>query len=124
MNDFIAMEDGRPAWKRPFREAFCLRFDFPPDRYETALFWRSLHRHALLPALLLYRRRPEFFEEDFALVREVASARDNKLFVNELNFFYGRNLRDKNWVRKTFAIRISAKRLLRLKKQLGRDGML
>lgn len=39
-------------------------------------------------------------------------------FRNERNFFYGRNLRDRNWLRRCFCLRVSAKRFLKLKGEL------
>jgi hypothetical protein len=40
-------------------------------------------------------------------------------FRAELNRFYGRNLRDKSWVRTPFLLRVSAKKILKIKKRIG-----
>jgi hypothetical protein len=102
-------------WSKSFRELFCDAFHCPTDQFEKTIFQRCLHRHAVPFARLLESQGPGFFKEDYDLIREIAEIRDNQTFRAELNRFYGRNVRDKSWLRGTFSIRLSAKRLLRLK---------
>ncbi|MBI4657812.1 MAG: hypothetical protein HY735_02995 [Verrucomicrobia bacterium] len=109
-------------WSRNFREAYCAAFACQPEEYERSVFWKSLYRHALPVAAVLYRSSPGFFKEDFDLLRELGKLSDPALFKSELNFFYGRNVRDKNWFRRAFRIRVSAKRLIRLKEQVLQVG--
>jgi hypothetical protein len=103
---------------KSFRTAFCEQFNCSPDEFEETLFWKSLNFHAKLLAPLLWKWRGTFFKEDFELVREVAAISCRETFVTELNRFHGRNMRDKNWLRRTFGIRISAGKLNKLNKQL------
>jgi hypothetical protein len=107
--------------RRSFQSAFCDHFGCAPEEYVHGLFWRCLYRHARPVAALLLRSRPAFFEEDFAFARDLAAAGTRREVINELNRFFGRNQRDKNWMRKTFAIRISGKRVLRLYRELSRS---
>jgi hypothetical protein len=109
-------DDGK--WAKPFKDAFCQRFRCPPDRYEAAAFRRCLFLHALPFAPLLQRLDPAFFSEDLDLIREVGPMTDPELFRSEINYFYGRNLRDKSWIRNVLRMRISGNRLIRLKKRL------
>jgi hypothetical protein len=104
-----------------FQRAFCEHFQCAPEAYAQRVFWACLYAHARPAAALLLRSRPAFFREDLAFIGDLAGARSRAEVINELNRFYGRNLRDKNWVRRTFAIRISAKRVLRLYRKLSRS---
>ncbi|MDX1951429.1 MAG: hypothetical protein SFY81_04550 [Verrucomicrobiota bacterium] len=77
-----------------------------------------MHLHAFVPALYFYKKNPGIFKEDFDFIREIATVRDSDIFKSELNRFHGRNLRDKSWLRGTFAVRLSGKRLIRLKNEV------
>lgn len=101
-----------------FRNLFCQRFDCPERAYERSVFWRCLYRHALPAAALIYWAAPEVFREDFELIREVGAMTDSEIIKREVNCFYGRNVRHKTWIRTTLLIRVSGKRLLRLKNQI------
>lgn len=63
---------------------------------------------------------PSFFDEDFGLARELSTAVSHGEVLTELNRFYGRNVRDKNWFRKNLSLRISGHRVLRLSRKLFR----
>ena len=113
------MYTGR-LWQSTFRERFCEQFRCDPADFEAEVFWRCLHRHAWLSARILYRRDPTLFKEDFDFIREIGSVRDPLIFKSELNRYHGRNVRERGWVRGTFVIRVSAKRVIDLKNQLFR----
>ena len=108
--------DGK--WPTTFRQAFCKRYRCPPEHYESRAFRRSLFLHALPFASLLQRFDPAFFSEDYDLIREVGPMTDPELFRSEINYFYGRNLRHKGWIRSLFRMRVSGNRLIRLKQRL------
>jgi hypothetical protein len=105
-------------WPTTFRQAFCKRYHCPPEHYESRAFRRSLFLHALPFAALLQRFDPAFFREDYDLIREVGPMTDPELFRSEINYFYGRNLRHKGWIRSLFRMRVSGNRLIRLKQRL------
>ena len=90
----------------------------PPNGPERQLFTRCLHRHARPFAPLLALLRPEFFREDEGFICDLATARSREEVLTELNRFYGRNVRDRNWLRKLFSLRVSGKRVQRLSRQL------
>jgi len=113
-----------PGWPKSFKEAFCDKYQCPAELYEKKVFWRCLYRHALPAAALIFWCKPDFFREDFDLIREIDQMRSPDVFRSELNFFYGRNMRDKNWIRRAFYIRLSGKRLLKLKGLLFGSSML
>jgi hypothetical protein len=67
---------------------------------------------------MLTKLNPGFFYEDAGLIADLASASSHAEVLSELNRFYGRNVRDRNWLRKTFSLRISGKRVLRLSRRV------
>lgn len=97
-----------------FQTVFCREFDCPPEAFEEQVFWKCLPSHAKIVARLLMGRRETFFREDFGLIREIASVACRDVVITELNRFHGRNLRDKNWARRLFKIRISGGKLRKL----------
>jgi hypothetical protein len=109
-------------WIKTFKEAACERFNCSQERYEHRLFWYGLHRLALPVAVFIRWLDREFFldlfQEDFDFLREIGSVKDPEVFQVELDRFYGRNVRDKGWIRGTLSIRVSGKRLRRLKRRL------
>jgi hypothetical protein len=112
---------GNPSngkWPKSFKEAFCDRFRCPPKEYERKAFRRCLFLHSRPLARLIHRFDPAFFSEDFDLIREVGPMTDPELFRSEINYFYGRNLRHKSWIRSLLRIRVSGNRLIRLKQNL------
>jgi hypothetical protein len=106
------------ASARNFRYLFCGHFRCTPEQYEKQLFIRCLHRHARPFARLLTRLNPAFFSEDRGFICDLATARSREEVLTELNRFYGRNVRDRNWLRKAFSLRVSGKRVQRLSRKL------
>lgn len=109
-------------WTKTFRERFCEVFRCEPAAFEERVFWRTLHRHSIPLAAWLYKRDPDFFREDFDFIREIGSIKDPRVFTTELNRFHGRNVREKSWLRGSLSVRVSAKRLIRVKNQIFRDA--
>ncbi|MHB8522820.1 MAG: hypothetical protein ACYDH9_18950 [Limisphaerales bacterium] len=90
----------------------------PAEGYRREVFWRCVYRHALPLAAIIHWAAPETLQEDFDLIREVGAMTDPETITREINYFYGRNVRDKSWIRRTLLIRVSGKRLLRLKNRV------
>jgi hypothetical protein len=105
-------------WPRTFKQAVCQSLRIAPEKYAKTVFRRCLYRHAWVFALLIHRLNPDYFEEDFSIINDLAEIRDPAIFTSELNYFFGRNRRDKRWFRTSFAIRVSAKRIIRLKNRV------
>jgi hypothetical protein len=100
-----------------FRRLFSQAFGCPPEQFEQRMFRKTLFRHAI-PFFWFIRDRGAFFREDLEMLRDIASARTTPEVICELNRFYGRNHRDKNFVRTSFFIRVSGKRVLRIYRAL------
>ena len=108
-------------WPTNFKTAFCSTYRCGPEDFEAAVFRRALFRHALLVAWWCRWRKPDFFREDLDFIHEVGALTDPDLFRQEVNYFYGRNLRDKGWLRTLLRIRVSGKRLMRIRRRLFPD---
>ena len=80
-----------------------------------------LFPHAVPFARLMTRMTPDFFREDFELLVEISEVRDLGTMRQELSRFYGRNLRDKDWVRRNFQIRISGQRVIAFCNQISSE---
>ncbi len=107
---------------KSFETLFCEHYKCPVDEFEDRIFWTCLYRHAVPVAKLVWRVQPAFFMEDRSFLRDLGPATSRGEVLCELNRFYGRNVRDRNWLRKRLAIRISGKRVLRLYRMLFRGA--
>ena len=105
-----------------FRQLFSQKSGTAAEHFERKLFYKCLFRHALPFAWVLERLSPNFFREDFEMLRDVATARNTDEVICELNRFYGRNARDKSFLRPLFYLRISGKRVLRIYRSLTRES--
>jgi hypothetical protein len=103
---------------RTFRALFCQKFSYPHADFERQLFSRCLYRHARTLAPVLSKMDPDFFREDFSFIADLATASTHAEVRMELDRFRGRNLRDRNWLRKNLSLRISGKRVLHLSRKL------
>jgi len=89
------------------------------DDYESLLFRKALFRHAIPLAAWVRARDPQFFRDDIDLIREVGVMRSPELFRQEINYFFGRNQRNRSWFRKLFRVRLSGKRLIRIEREVS-----
>ena len=111
------MEEGR-NWRSTFRERFCEYYKCAAADFEERVFWKTMHRHAYLAARWYFRKDRSIFKEDLDFIHELGGVRDPLIFKTELNRFHGRNVREKGWLRGTFGVRVSGKRIIRLKNRI------
>src|ERR1041384_4301072 len=117
-----AKEQGRD-WLQTLREGFCELLRSDPSSFEEAVFWKVLHRpHGLIFAKFLFPKNRAIFKEDIEFIHELGGVRDPLIFKNEVNRYHGRNVREKGWIRGTFGIRVSGKRVMKLKNRLFRNA--
>lgn len=99
-------------WPASFKELFCRIYNCRPENFERKLLWRAMFRHALIPAFFVSLFSHRFFHIDITEIRLLGTIRSPEHFNRELDLFHGRNVRDKNWLRRLLRIRISGRRLL------------
>ena len=98
-----------------FRQAFCQKYAVPDDDYTQKVFRLSLHLHARPLAKIISWVLPHHFEEDFAAIQELATITDIRCFEPEVGRFRGRNQRSKSFLRRHLKMRVSGRRLIKLK---------
>ena len=117
-----AKEQGRD-WPQTFRERFCEQYRCDLSTFEETVFWKVLHRpHGWIFAKFLFPKNRAIFKEDIEFIHELGGVRDPLIFKNEVNRYHGRNVREKGWIRGTFGIRVSGKRVMKLKNRLFRNA--
>jgi len=90
--------------------------DGPASR--RRVFWHALPRGALPLAALLWLVRREFFARDFAFIRELGQTRDATEFYILIEQFRDETIRSGGWLRNSFRLRVSGRRLRRLRWEL------
>lgn len=101
-----------------FQQLFCEYSECPLESFEPVFFRLNLYTHARLLAPIIRWLDPDFFHEDYGVVHEIAGVDCAKVYQMEVSRFYGRNVRDRNLLRKMFFLRISGKKLVRWKKRI------
>ncbi len=108
-------------WPKTFRDLFCEVHDCPVEDYETKVFWRSLYPHTLLVAWLIRHVAPRFFRLDFQTIQRVGLATDSGEFNQDLDRFHFLNRYNADTIRAMWRLRISGKKLIRLRARLRRQ---
>ncbi len=120
---FSQMNPGTETQVRTFRQLFCEKYRCAPEAYDRKVFWRCLYRPTFPFAGLLYLVYPDFFTEDFKVIRLVGHTTTFKEFKTEIDIFYHNIRHSGGWLQHDFRIRISGSRLIALRgKCLGRTG--
>ncbi|MEK7674396.1 MAG: hypothetical protein AAB676_01005 [Verrucomicrobiota bacterium] len=108
---------------KTFRQVFCEKYRCAPEGYDRKVFWRCLYRPTFPFACLLYLVYPDFFSEDFKVIRLVGNSTKFKEFKTEIDIFYHNIRHSGGWLKHDFRIRISGSRLIALRgKCLGKTG--
>ena len=96
-----------------FAELFCERYCVSPDHYARAVFWRCVHRRALVFVPILRLLSPDYFAPDFELIRDAGRLTRASGLHDDLADFYS-HPRNVGFVRRRLRLRISIGRLTRL----------
>ncbi|PAW86287.1 MAG: hypothetical protein B9S33_08430 [Pedosphaera sp. Tous-C6FEB] len=82
------------------------------------IFWRAMPRVALPLASVVWLVRREFFAPDLALIRELGQTRDVIEFNVLIEQFRDEMLKTGGWARNGLRLRVSGRRLRRLRWEL------
>lgn len=114
---------GTPTTTEPtfanFREAFCARHGCKPSNYARKVFWKCLHRHALIPVLLTGGIEPERFQRDLEVVHQLGDASTAKELEQILGDFSSVNHLERGFCRRVLRLRISGERIAALFRELA-----
>ncbi len=101
-----------------FRDQAMAQWACDESAYARRVFWRGLPRVALPLAALVWLVRREFFARDFALIRELGETRDATEFHFLVEQFRDEVFRSGGWLRNALRLRVSGRRLRRLRWEL------
>lgn len=94
-----------------FQDKYCEAHGCAPADFNRRLFWRCLHRHALLIAPVILLFKPSYFDADRELIAGVRrAARMNQVWEEIREYFL--NPKHTGWLRRKGNVRISARRLI------------
>ena len=82
------------------------------ENFNEHLFWRCLHRHAVLLAPLFARLNANYFAPDRDLIARAALARTMPELNEEIRGFID-DVRNRCWLRRRGRVRVSTRRLRR-----------
>lgn len=101
-----------------FRDQAMAQWACDEPAYQKRVFWRTLPRWSLPLAALVWLAHRQFFTRDFALIRELGQTRDASEFQFLIEQFRDETIRTGGWLRKVFRLRVSGRRLHRLRWEL------
>jgi len=97
------------AWRQAHPEASV--------PFEEGVFWDALYSHARVPARILWRLWPSYFERDLDLVRRTGAATSlNELKFEIDNFRYQHP--EFGLLRRALKVRVSGQRIMKLARPL------
>jgi hypothetical protein len=110
------------AWNNTFKEAFCRYFACSPEAYDKKALFHFLYPHAVPVAFLLYPFKGTLVKGAVSLVQTAGQARNIEELLHAINDYYSwLELHSGFWAR-TFKLRISGGRMLRILPLLFENG--
>jgi hypothetical protein len=104
--------------RQELKTLFCERFECPPADYEDRAFRRWLYWHARFLAPVIRKLSPNFFAEDFKLVRYLGVATGKREAHTELLCFQDANRSKPSLLRTGLRIRVSGRKAASYAEQL------
>jgi hypothetical protein len=122
------MSEAILAWNMPtvsprtsfpcFRAQAMAQWDCDETAYLRRVFWRALPRMALPVAGLIWLVHRPYFARDLALIHELGQTRDASEFHYLVEQFRDEVIRSGGWERNALRLRVSGRRLRRLRWEL------
>jgi hypothetical protein len=98
---------------KTFEEHYCEATGCTAEEFSRRIFWKCLHRHALLIAPVILLVRPSYFALDRELIDEVRKAEKMNLVWEEVRQYF-LSPQHEGFLRRHANIRVSARRLINL----------
>ncbi len=98
-----------------FRDQAMAQWECDEPACLRRVFWRTLPRAALPLAALVWLVRRDFFARDFVLIRALGQTRDASEFYFLIEQFRDETIRSGGWARRFLRLRVSGRRLRRLR---------
>ncbi len=97
-----------------FRDAFCARFHCAPHQFEKAVLRRCFPAWSRPLGALVLALKPQSFRRELAMLGRLGGGPGERGLRGELDGYVYENQRDKPVRVRTFGLRISRRRFLRL----------
>jgi hypothetical protein len=101
-----------------FRALFCQKSVYPPEKFKSKLFWRSLYPMAAPLAVLIVFFNPRFFELDYTLIDEVGEMKDMADLQPAIDTYLDCCWLSRSYLHDRLRIRISTRRLRALVQEI------
>ena len=108
------MSSGTLKAPATFRDAYCARFGCPPDQFEKAVLRRCFPPWSRPLGALLLALKPQSFRRELAMLGRLSGSPGEGSLRGELDGYVYENQRDKPLRVRTFGLRLSRRRFLRL----------
>lgn len=102
-----------PAGVTTFQEKYCAARGCRREEFIPQIFWRALHRHALVLAPVVATMRRDHFAVDRELIAIAGRVRTLRELDEELRDFR-HDARNRHWWRTRVRLRLSTRRLRRI----------
>jgi len=99
------------AGPQTFADLVCSQMEWPPEAYAQNVFRICLYAHAIIPARIIERVKPSFFEPDFRVIERVGKATTPFEFDKALQEFHAFNVRHPASLRCRWGIRVSGRKV-------------
>jgi hypothetical protein len=107
-------------WPNDFRKQFATYAHCAPEQFTSKVFWRVLYFHAIPVACLIRLVVPDFFRLDLETIERVGQTENGREFTRDLDRFRYLNGEKHSLLRSLLFIRISGKKLVRLRRKVDR----
>lgn len=96
---------------------------WPLEAYAARVFRLCLYGHAVVPAALIRRIKPDFFQPDFQVIDRIANASTAFEFDKALVEFHNFNVRHQQTLRCRWGLRISGRKLGRFHSEISGQSL-
>ena len=107
---------------KDFKLLFCEHHRCPAGEYEERAFRECLHWQARILAPVIRRLNPEYFAEDFALIRYLGECKAWRSAKLELATFSDANHLHGGFSRKWLRLRVSSRKATKLARRFLRES--
>jgi len=103
-------------WPTEFRHLYAEYAHCAPEEFEKRVFWRTMYLHAIPIAWLIRLIYPPYFRLDLETIDRVAQTYDAREYAHDLDRFRFLSSQAHSLMRSMLLIRISGRKLVRLRR--------
>lgn len=100
------------------KNAFCMKYVIPPERFDRAVFWRCVHERGSGIARVILFLYPGYFRRELQLIQQIGRYTEMSEVQGALQRYHKETQSDGGFIRRKLKVRLSGERLLRLAAEL------